>query len=374
MQVLGHDHVDGSPPQDEYPCGTVRFDGSGAEEVFWRSTPGRQRYICRYTQYAPFGTKVPDGWYYGLPWRTERNSAPRDVYLKLDTIDYDALLEEYAPVLKFDTESEYWNASPATLTDWEENELHFYNPDSCAQFNAFNHDDHVWGLETLVAPGEMYPGTECYASEEDNLDANGDDKDVADSYRYGPLDNKVYGRAVHDDTGAIWLQYWLFYYYNTMSVLGFGAHQGDWEMVQYRLDSSNTPNAATYAQHGDGEAESCEWSKVETYDLVEGGVVVREAPVVYVAAESQASYFVPGDHHRGGGLPDDPADGQGEIRSTEPGLVSLAGPLAWAIWPGQWGEDGSSPRSPGAQGTKWDDPGAFSQGAGVCSNPDGTPR
>jgi hypothetical protein len=169
------------------------------------------------------------------------------------------------------------------------------------------------------------------------------------------------------------VQYWLFYYYNSQSVLGIGTHQGDWEMVQYRLDATGNPNVATYSQHGDSDAESCTWSKVEKYDVVVGGVVTRVAPVVYVAAGSQASYFVPGSHVRPS-LPNDEADGLGEVRNTEPGFESITGPPQWTRWPGQWGEDAASPRSPGWQGTRWNQPLAFDVGAGPCSNPDGTPR
>jgi hypothetical protein len=371
---------DGESPvcYTSYPPNT--YEEFGGVPVYWRDLPDPSgaEYVCQWTQFARYGLsaeRLPaHGWYYALPWLKERRGAPRDMYLKLDTIDYDGILAEYAPVLKFDSEGEYWNASPQTITDWSENELKFNNQNgACASFSSFVHGTNDWGIETLIAPGFNYPGTWCQTVETDHLDANGDDEAAADSYLEGPLDNKVYGRVVHDSDGALWLQYWLFYYYNTQSVALIGTHQGDWEMVQYRLSSASVPDMATYARHGDGEAERCTWDKVEKDAILVGGVVVREAPVVYVAAASQASYFVAGDHDRGV-LPTDHADGQGKLRDTGPGLVSLAGPPAWATWVGQWGEDGSSPRSPARQGTRWDDPKAFNDGAGACSNPDGSLR
>jgi len=298
------------------------------------------------------------------------------MYLKLETIDYDALLEEYSPVLKFDTESNYWNASPQTMVDWPENKLRFINPVStpCASFSYFAHPAQGgtgWGLDTLVEPSDTYPGTACSSSEGDVIDAEGDHKEAADSYRYGELDNHAYGRVVHDVDGDIWLQYWFFYYFNEQNLLGIGQHEGDWEMVQYQLAPSLVPDTATYSQHQDSAAEACAWSKVATYPLEEGGQVVREAPVVYVAAASQASYYVGGTHVRSG-RPDDSADGLGEIRNTGAGLVSLAGLPTWALWPGHWGDGG--PVSPGQSDTRWNHPQQFHDGAGLCSNPDGSPR
>jgi len=351
-----------------------------AEVAFWRPSPGTSNlsdYVCRWPRFAPYGETVSHGWYYALPWSRDA-AAPRDSYLRLDTIDYDSLLRTYAPVLKFDSQGDYWNASPRTMTDWHENRLDYSDPgvpSLCGGDGAFEHPDGGvgWGLETLVVPPSTYPGTDCAPEDTDQIDAGGDDKEAADSYLYGSLDNQGHTRAVHDSAGALWLQYWFFYYYNTQSFLGFGAHQGDWEMVQYRLGAGDIPDVATYAQHKEAEGEGCRWDQVERYPIVEGGSTVREAPVVYVAAASQASYFVAGNHVRNE-RPDDSANGQGAVRNPEPKIVSLAGPPAWAAWPGQWGEDSGSPRGPALQGSKWSDPQAFHDAVGGCSNPDGSLR
>lgn len=371
---------------DTPPCYTPYYPNThnahGASAVYWRTQSFSRVFSCQWSRYADLNSTVPHGWYYAQPWLTDRQGAPRDMYLKLDTIDYDDLLRKYTPVLRFDFESEYWNASAQTITDWPENRLQFQNPVStpCASFSSFEHPSGAglgWGLDTLVLPPASYPGTSCQSSELDNIDGEGDDKQAADSYRYGALDNLAYGRAVHDSNGDLWLQYWLFYYRNTLSLAGFGDHQGDWEMVQYRVGANNVPNAATYAQHADEEADACTYDKVEKYPLMVGGTVSRQAPVAYVAAGSQASYFGDGTNPRGS-LPDDAADGNGELRNPEPNLVTTT--PTWMRWPGRWGDGvagpggGESPPSPAQQSSKWDNPLDFHTSAGPCVNPDGTPR
>ena len=72
----------------------------------------------------------------------------------------------------------------------------------------------------------------------------------------------MYGHAVSDGDDDLWLQYWFFYFYNDYNLIGkflqAGLHEGDWEMIQIRLDgrarptsrstpSTRTPSAATGA-------------------------------------------------------------------------------------------------------------------------------
>lgn len=69
------------------PCGYTSLASKGVVEVYWRpdpTTPTVNDYICQWTQFTAPGQTVTDGWYYGLPWRTDRSGAPRDVYLRLD--------------------------------------------------------------------------------------------------------------------------------------------------------------------------------------------------------------------------------------------------------------------------------------------------
>lgn len=78
-----------------------------------------------------------------------------------------------------------------------------------------------------------------------------------------------------------------------------------------------------------------------------------------MARASHASYFQSGSNFRFP-CPTDYFDGQNadqvipelvEVRSASP---------AWMAWPGRWGASGSSPDGPARKGTKWTDPGGWS--------------
>jgi hypothetical protein len=304
------------------------------------------------------------------------------VHLRLDTINYDQLILRYRPVLRFDAQGNYWNASAATFAQHRENKL-MTDPTGEDPWLLFEHSgegDLGWGLETLVLDGDEYgngaeypDGSPARASESDYIDANGDHKAAADAFRFGPYDNIAYSRTVHDASGRLWLQYWFFYYFNEQNVLGVGDHEGDWEMVQFRVNETGTADAATYAQHNDTEAEACLWSQVEKVPLNDPIVGPREAPVVYVAARSQASYFIPGLHQRPTLFrPDDQANGNGEVRHPALEPIGDAFPI-WPRWPGRWGS-GESPASPGNQQKRWSTPNLFHSDAGHCANLDGSPR
>lgn len=75
------------------------------------------------------------------------------------------------------------------------------------------------------------------------------------------------------------IQYWLFYAFNNGPL---NDHQGDSEVVQVFLDSSDNPLQALYSQHGAGE--NAGWGDVEKQDT---------HPVVYVAQGSHANYYRP---------------------------------------------------------------------------------
>ena len=74
------------------------------------------------------------------------------------------------------------------------------------------------------------------------------------------LKNRTYGHAV-EQNGRLWLQYWLWYFYNDYSLaLNAGLHEGDWEMVQLRMHGDE-PDVAVYAQHVNAEKRA--WTGVE---------------------------------------------------------------------------------------------------------------
>ena len=83
---------------------------------------------------------------------------------------------------------------------------------------------------------------------------------------------------VTSESGFIVVQYWFFYAFNPGSL---NQHQGDWEMIEVVLDSTETPQYAVYSQHHTGER--AEWTDVEKAD--------ETHPRVYVALGSHASYF-----------------------------------------------------------------------------------
>jgi hypothetical protein len=158
------------------------------------------------------------------------------------------------------------------------------------------------------------------------------------------LKNRVYGRAI-EDNGRLWLQYWLWYFYNDYSLaLGAGLHEGDWEMIQLRVHDDE-PDVAVFAQHT--HAEKRPWSAVEKDD---------GHPVVYVARGSHASYFEAGFHSTEAWY--DLADGKRPAPELTLELLDADGP-GWAVWPGRWGD--TQPRVPGLHQPSPTGPGAKPQ-------------
>ena len=204
----------------------------------------------------------------------------------------------------------------------------------------------------LAFLGKRYPGGGAAAAT-DYLDAAGrryveDARRLHADVRYA---DRTYGYVVREPNGPTWLQYWFFYYYNDKNFFGAGLHEGDWEMIQLRMGREGVPNAATFAQHRDGEAFN--WSDLELRDSPEG-----PAPVVYVGRGSHASFSTAGEHWPMWPLPyPDYADGKGS--SVRPTLEVLSdGEPAWLVWPGKWGSSDSSPTGPAHKG-QWRNPTAF---------------
>jgi hypothetical protein len=135
-----------------------------------------------------------------------------------------------------------------------------------------------------------------------------------------------------------WHQWWLWWLYNPKVYAGFGAHEGDWEMVQLgcRDAEGNVPILMSFSQH-DGGAKREFWS----VELAEG------RPVVYVARDSHANYPTMVRDVT------DQADGNGDL--IDPFWAKFG---AWAEWPGRWG---NSENSPGPLSTRrvWSAPHAW---------------
>lgn len=151
--------------------------------------------------------------------------------------------------------------------------------------------------------------------------------DAAESSPLAAVDSArpaLYGRAVPARAGGTWLQYWLYYRYQDQDrgIVRSGRHEGDWELVQYRVEENRLVEAV-YAQHS-GQ-ERCGADAVERRD---------GRPVVYAAHGSHASYFRAGTRDRLWPDPNDEADGRGlaafapvvEITRTDPAWMTKATP------------------------------------------------
>jgi hypothetical protein len=265
------------------------------------------------------------------------------------------LLQRHRPLLRYDAQEPYRAVSAATITDNPGNLL--AREDGSVIARAGAEGGPVLSLDTLVRyPDGLSP------VDGDRLDETGDVLAAARRMQEDPrYADRVYGRVVPDGD-TTWLQYWLWLYYNPKHLLGFGKHEGDWELVQVGIDSGGRPALVTYAQHVAGEARS--WEEIEHHRSDSG-----EHPVVYVAPFSHASYFESGTHFYPVGT--DNPDGAGPALLPE---VEDFG--EWSGWVGRWGNSegvladlsrgrlgGRSPASPGRQGKKWTRPGRFHQAA-----------
>lgn len=253
-------------------------------------------------------------------------------------------------MLKYDSQESYFADSAAVWTDNPGNRL--VAEDGTVLATAGQ------GLE-LAYLGRKYRGGRAAAKGDAIGDPTREYREQARRLHAQPqYANRVYGHAVIDSAGDLWLQYWFFYFYNDYNLIGriikAGLHEGDWEMVQICLGTDETPRRAVYTQHAN--AEQRDWGEV---DVVPG----TERPFVYVARGSHAGYFEPGTHWTGYWF--DYADAK--RRSPELTLDVVdddAEKWRWMFWPGSWGDtkkregrklDSDSPRSPGSR-RHWDDP------------------
>ena len=266
------------------------------------------------------------------------------------------LLRRYSPYLQYDSLESYRSDSAAILPEY------FF--DDGSKWSYANSLKRKGG--SVLASARPKEGQkqldlaflgQIYSSGEevrptDFLDAAGrryveDARRLHANTRYA---DRAYGHAVHESNGPTWLQYWFFYYYNDKNYLGMGLHEGDWEMIQIRVGGDAKPNAATFAQHRDGEALN--WTDLKLRASPDGDV-----PVVYVGRGSHASFAAPGEHWPMFPLPPDYSDGEGPLVRPTLEVISDQSP-GWTLWPGKWGSSDSSPTGPGLKG-QWTSPTAF---------------
>ena len=227
------------------------------------------------------------------------------------------LLERYKPHPKYDSQEAFFADSAAEMTDNPGNQLRRANGEVIASAGE--------GLSLDTLGAKYADGSDALKT--DVLGIQG--KDYRTQYsrlraQRADLRNFIYGHAQVDPDGKLWLQYWFWYFYNDYQLAaGFGLHEGDWEMVEIRLDVHNEPELALYAQHA--YAESRPWDEVEkTSD---------GRPVTYPGRGSHASYFAPGLYETEGWY--DIVDGKRE--APELRLV-VPDNEPWIQWPGAWGD------------------------------------
>ncbi|HET8674098.1 MAG TPA: hypothetical protein VFL87_10705, partial [Thermoleophilaceae bacterium] len=186
----------------------------------------------------------------------------------------DELLSRYKPELRYDSQeaffadsAEEWTANPGNQLRRAGGELLAEPPQLALSFLGPTRYDDGAGVEA-----------------DDLIGAQG--KDYRNQYTRlrgarPELRNRIYGHAANDQGGALWLQYWFFYFYNDYHLaLDFGLHEGDWEMVQIRMKAGE-PDIAVYAQHAYAEVRA--WSEVQK--------TPDGRPLVYPGRGSHASYF-----------------------------------------------------------------------------------
>lgn len=261
--------------------------------------------------------------------------------------DARALLERHRPRLVYDSQEAYFASHAAIWTDSPTNVLRRAGGTVAPpRLNLGFLGPHTYADgRRVLAADTIGDTTRTYAA---NAKALPHYRDI------------VHGHARRDRHGRLWLQYWLFYYYNDFRLLGdlfsAGKHEGDWELVHLRLDASGKPDLAVFTQHR--TAERRPWADVRK---------AGDAPLVYVARGSHANYFRPGLHATGAWF--DQADGRGPQIRPELDVVEDTTP--WMLWPGRWGDtkatsspiDSNSPTSPGRR-AHWLDPAALAATAG----------
>ena len=287
--------------------------------------------------------------------------------------DHSALLVRFQPQLRYDSNEAFFADSAAEWTDNPGNVLRRTEGGQLGEVIA----------ETAPGTGSALLGLAFLGASEyaNGQPVSEDDAISAQKHNYRAMyvalrqlpgyKNRMYGRAKEDSRGRLWLQYWFFYFFNDYNLAGgIGLHEGDWEMVQFRMSpDGERPDLALYAQHV--HAEQAPWEHVEK------PTDSPATPVVYVARGSHASYFEAGYHETEAWY--DIADGKRMPPKLELEIIG-DDPPGWILWPGRWGDtrarvpkiDQPSPHGPAAK-TQWDDPETLSDRARTHVRPAALP-
>ena len=168
--------------------------------------------------------------------------------------DHDDLLKRFQPVLRYDSNEQFFADSAEQFMVNPGNELRRKRTATGNGAVLASAQPTATARSTLDVPRQgrlrrRQPGRRRATS---SASAG---KNYREQYRKlrmarPELNNVVYGHAI-EANGRLWLQYWLWYFYNDYQLsFGAGTHEGDWEMVQFRMDDeAGHPDIAVYAQH-----------------------------------------------------------------------------------------------------------------------------
>jgi hypothetical protein len=236
------------------------------------------------------------------------------------------LVERFKPRVVYDSLEAFFSDSAAEMTD---------NPGCTLRAGSeLLADASTQPPLTLGFLGGANYATGLPVSEDDRLGVSA--RDYRSQYvrlitARPELRDRVYGRAKRDSDGRLWLQYWFFYFYNDYNLAArIGLHEGDWEMIQLRIDETAkppVPDTAVYCQHAEASVRA--WDEVTTE---EGH---PDTPLAFSSRGSHASYFEPGLYETGHWF--DVADGKGPRRDLTLELFDESD-SGWALWPGRWGD------------------------------------
>ena len=199
--------------------------------------------------------------------------------------DARSLLERHRPRLVYDSQEAYFADAAAIWTDSRDQRPQARGRDGARQAAE--------ARAGVSRPARLRRRDEGAGQRHDRRDHARLRRHAAALHRQARYGDRVYGHARRDTQGRLWLQYWLFYYYNDFQLLGpllrGGKHEGDWELVQLRLERRRAARA--------GRLQPAHARREQGLDGRQQGR--STTPLVYVARGSHANYFGPGSHWTG---------------------------------------------------------------------------
>ena len=244
------------------------------------------------------------------------------------------LLRKHRPLLQY-SQDPFRISSARTIVDTDGNALHRLDGSTVAVGAGLS-------LDSLLADAD--PGEYLVATAYSDIKPPPLQEDPAYA-------NRVYGRVVDDGPSGKWLQYWFWIYFNQKRLLGYGSHEGDWEMIQIHLDASGEPDRVTFAQHDHGDARR--WGADHGMRL-QHGTGANEPSSLWPRSRTPRTTARDEVLRRGHRQP---------RRAWPAGALRGRAVRPVASWPGRWGGSrarmGTSPHGPACQGTKRANPNRY---------------